>query len=704
MFFYLVKIYKNFFENFNKPTYQLFLYLCNFLVVMHKILLSFTFLFAALQMQAQTDEIPEQLRQIEQQLAEGTLSEAEMYQKYEEAMLAYSTRDMEKTRFYFKNALAFVRKKSGNQGSESRYYARMGSIFGGRNERDSADIYFDKAFKMIEGKEYFRSESANYELLGIYYSRYSDFENAMNAYIKALEANEKDKDKNIAEKQDINANIQIKATLLVNIAVLYGRMDNYDKYIDINLQAKKIIEENRQINLLILENIIVGNLSEVYLKIGQYDKAFPFVNKYYEFSAANGNLAGMVKGLRRLSMYYLHFGDLKKALSYAKETLQVAEKINRPYEINLAEGILTRVYIHLKDYKTALFYNKRVEARATEDEITTLETLYGNMVLIYALMGDIETSEEYLDKYVGLGQKKSDENLHKALREMEVKYDVQQKELEIVRQQAEIKHHKILQNIFIVGLIIALIIIVLATYLIRLRNKRNRELAEMNATKDKFFSIISHDLKNPAIAQRNALQMLAKNGGNFDAETLSKYHAELLKSADYNVELLNNLLNWAQVQTGRMPYNPTTFDIAAALHTEISILQNMAKAKEISLAVEMPAEAIITGDINMLTAVVRNLLTNAVKFTDQGGAVMLKISKKDAKYVISVSDTGAGMSAEQIQNLFRIDKQKPQKGTAGEQGSGLGLIVCKELVEKHNSTIYVESSAGKGSRFWFEII
>jgi signal transduction histidine kinase len=133
------------------------------------------------------------------------------------------------------------------------------------------------------------------------------------------------------------------------------------------------------------------------------------------------------------------------------------------------------------------------------------------------------------------------------------------------------------------------------------------------------------------------------------------------------------------------------------------IIKSMAERKDIDFEAHTPSSAVITGDENMLVTVVRNLLTNAVKFTGAGGKVSLQITECNSKYIVAVSDTGVGMSPEQLQNLFRIDRQHLRKGTAGEQSSGLGLIVCKEMLEKNGSRLNVESEEGKGSRFWFEI-
>ena len=309
---------------------------------------------------------------------------------------------------------------------------------------------------------------------------------------------------------------------------------------------------------------------------------------------------------------------------------------------------------------------------------------------------------------------------------MQAKYETEKKEHEIAQQQNIIKRQNLQRGLLAVGVVVSIVILVMLWYMLSLRNRRNHALterndalAEMNATKDKFFSIISHDLKNPAVAQCDALRALIENAGLWNADTLTDYYHELLKSADGQVELLYNLLNWAQLQTGRMAYTPDRFTLSDLL-SDTALIRNMAKNKGITLILPQSQTALITGDRNMLSTVVRNLLTNAVKFTPAGGTVTLTTTPdpstggEDCQFDsppseglgvvrISVTDTGIGMSEEQVRNLFRLDSVHSRKGTAGEQGSGLGLIVCKELLEKHGSELHVESEVGKGSRFWFAI-
>ena len=148
--------------------------------------------------------------------------------------------------------------------------------------------------------------------------------------------------------------------------------------------------------------------------------------------------------------------------------------------------------------------------------------------------------------------------------------------MEIERQQAEIKQHRVRQLIYIGIIISAALLLSLFAFIIVLRTRRNRALAEMNAIKDKFFSIISHDLKNPAVAQRDSLQLLVDNADRLDIKTLSNYHRQLFKSADGLVELLKNLLNWARIQTGRDIFRLATFDLVSALQSDIGVTKSMA--------------------------------------------------------------------------------------------------------------------------------
>jgi signal transduction histidine kinase len=669
--------------------------------IRNSFLLFFVLLFAGMFLQAQTDREKE-LLQMERELADENRTDEDMFNCYDDLIFEYSSIDMEKSRYFFNKALSFAKKKM-NMEWEARFMTNMGYNYYMLGIRDSVLFYLDKSLTLIEGKKIYNEEQANYEVRGLYFSRLFNHEKAMEAYLKALDACEKDKKQRETNKQSIDRCLATKVRTLSNIADVYGQMFNYNKVVEYYLDAIKIMNDNPNVDFGHLIYQLPGALGEYYLQMEQYDKALPLLETYYNLAAAKEDIGSMAYASGYLSRYYRHCGNYSKAVDYAKKALLLAEKTNFPSIINMAERHLIKAYGEMKNYKTAIFYAERLLLKIDKDNWGAMRELYGNLSLFYGGVGNIDKMAEYLTMYFDITTKMSDENLQNALQEMQVKYDVQQKEQEIIVQQTEIKRGKTLRSVFIGGLIGTGLLVALLTYIIVLRNKRNRELAEMNNTKDQFFGIISHDLKNPAISQRDALQILLDDSAQWDINSLTKYYRSLLKSANNQVILLYNLLNWAQVHTGRMAFNPIAFDFYAAFESDIALLKNTAEQKEINFTITIPENTIITGDNNMITIVVRNLLTNAMKFTHSGGTVSLDISPASAAHRISVSDTGIGISAEQMQNMFRMDKKRSRLGTAGEQGSGLGLIVCKELVEKHGSALHIESEEGKGSRFWFDI-
>ncbi len=233
--------------------------------------------------------------------------------------------------------------------------------------------------------------------------------------------------------------------------------------------------------------------------------------------------------------------------------------------------------------------------------------------------------------------------------------------------------------------------------------KSESELKELNSTKDKFFSIIAHDLNNPFLAMLNFSQMLHNGIESMDREKIAQYSQYIYDSAKMAHSLLENLLEWSRTQMGRIAFNPTRINIRELIETNLALATAQAVKKNISLEYDCPAGLVVLADANMINTVLRNLLTNALKFTFENGTVAVTAKKRFSFVEISVSDTGVGMDEETTAKLFRIDTKVSTKGTADERGTGLGLILCKEFVEKHGGKIQVESSPGKGSLFTFTI-
>lgn len=230
-----------------------------------------------------------------------------------------------------------------------------------------------------------------------------------------------------------------------------------------------------------------------------------------------------------------------------------------------------------------------------------------------------------------------------------------------------------------------------------------KKLSELNATKDLFLSIIAHDLKNPLNTILGFSQVLLEDFKELDHLQVEEYLGIIAETSKQTANLLDTLLIWAKAQSGKLDFNPEVMNIAELISDSIRIIENQAKAKNIKVVNESEKVLIAKVDKEMIKTVIRNLLSNSVKFTPHNGNISISASVKNDNIVISVTDSGIGISSEVQDKLFRIDNKINTKGTDNEKGTGLGLILCREFVERHGGRIWVESEAGKGSRFSFSL-
>lgn len=233
--------------------------------------------------------------------------------------------------------------------------------------------------------------------------------------------------------------------------------------------------------------------------------------------------------------------------------------------------------------------------------------------------------------------------------------------------------------------------------------QKNDQLKELNASKDKFFSIISHDLRGPFNTLLGFALLLKEHLKDYSQEEILRRIVKICNSAEKLYTLLENLLMWSQLQRGIMEYSPEELDLATIVQDNIELFHAQADYKQINLRMESDTKIVAYADLGMVNTVLRNLITNALKFTPVGGQVILTFRVENNHVNVIVADTGIGIPAERLPQLFRIDTQYTNPGTNGEQGTGLGLILCKELVEKNYGTIWAESTPGAGTTFTFTL-
>ena len=232
---------------------------------------------------------------------------------------------------------------------------------------------------------------------------------------------------------------------------------------------------------------------------------------------------------------------------------------------------------------------------------------------------------------------------------------------------------------------------------------KNKELHDLNTTKDKFFSIIGHDLRNPFDIIIHLSETLIAEHNNLDSKKTEYYLSNIYNSSKLAHELLENLLTWARMQTKSMKYNPEIFNANFKIIETIEFLEGAAIKKNIRIKVYTKCEAMIYADVNMFSAVIRNLISNAIKFTYNDGKISIYIKKIEQFFQFSVEDNGVGISEENLKKLFRIESKHSTLGTNKEKGTGLGLLLCKEFIEINGGNLWVNSKSGNGSKFFFTI-
>lgn len=227
--------------------------------------------------------------------------------------------------------------------------------------------------------------------------------------------------------------------------------------------------------------------------------------------------------------------------------------------------------------------------------------------------------------------------------------------------------------------------------------QKNEELIRLNEHKNTFFSIVSHDLRNPLTAFMGLAQILNDDFDNIDKEKTKKFIGLLYDAAEEMQKLLNNLLDWGRLEMGKIQVNPEDIDLQEIISGNISLLKTSALEKSITLTSKISEPAVVYADKNMIAAVVRNILSNSIKFTNKGGNVTISSKPINDQRVVTITDNGIGIPENKLKTLFSVKNISSTKGTNNEKGTGLGLLLCKQMIEQNKGSIGIESKEGKGT-------
>ncbi len=403
-------------------------------------------------------------------------------------------------------------------------------------------------------------------------------------------------------------------------------------------------------------------------------------------------------------------GKFEAAIENYLAARELYAKLNIIHETGNTELDLGRAYLKISDFENAEVLTHQALLKGIEVNDLDLTTdSYELLSKIYEGQNEFEKAYKNLKSFNNLRDSIFTTDAQSILRQEQVRQNIIafQNEKELAEENAALLEGR--NRIFItVGFVLFFILILLGYLYTNLRKvqatlrAQNKQLSQLNTTKDKFFGIIAHDLRSPLMGLQSVggqINYFLKKGQKEKLETLSD---RIERSTHKLTELLDNLLNWALLQNGMIPYHPEKIDFNEAVNSTIELLDHVSEMKGVKLINNVPENCEVYADIKAVQTILRNIIANAIKFSDEGDKVVVTVLDHDAKLTIAVNDTGTGISAEQIPKLFNLNKQSAE-GTKGEKGTGLGLILCKELVELNKGNIRVESNPGKGSSFIFEL-
>jgi signal transduction histidine kinase len=490
-----------------------------------------------------------------------------------------------------------------------------------------------------------------------------------------------------------------------NIGLVYENSKNYQLALENYLKAEQIFSKYNFEENLALCQVNIGN---IYYHDQEYDKALDYYLSSYEIFRNIDQPEKIALAAQNIALIYEQKNNFEKALEYCEISLNLYKKANDIRGIASLSNNLGYYYLTRKELNKAeeLFMSSLEYAKQTQS-LTTLQRAYNSLYILYKEKQDYKNALHFLESTNTVVDSLYSMEIEKKVSELQSKFQLEQKE----------KEYKILRNSFIYITILILLILIVLFYNYSIKLRSNRALREKNieienqniklekiiATRDKFFSIIAHDLKNPLSAFMGLTDVMSSSDSQINEATKLQLILQLNKLSENMYSLLENLLNWGRSQSGEIKYIPSVFKVADVVKENIEVLSVNASIKKISIEEKLVAAMEISADKNMISTVIRNLLSNAIKFTATGGHIIIESSIERNKFTLIVKDNGVGISEKYLSQLFQIDSQYKTIGTSNEPGTGLGLILCKDFIERHNGVMIVESSEGKGSTFGFSI-
>ncbi len=522
---------------------------------------------------------------------------------------------------------------------------------------------------------------------------------------------------------ELEGDKKITTRILNNIAVNYHSWGMTDQALIYYEKAKDLYDGSDD---AVGAVVVLNNIGEIYKDKGLYAEAIDIFKEITILSDST-DIGEYYKafGWLGLAETYLLEERYNTARNYAQEALNVYEETSMQEGIANAKLVLSQVFLQEKNYFEALIF---CDAGMEIAKSTGIQQLLQESFLvkskIFEESGQYKLALEAYQDYSQLTDSLYEEKHSLELAQLRAELDLNEKqsEIDLLQKNNQIKDLQINrqknQTRFLIigmGLLIAVFVLTLiysktrkkANELLQLMNKQiydqHEELKRVNETKDKFLSIIGHDLRNPIGAFKDVISQLADYPEMFSDELRTQILNELRVEAESTYFLLDNLLSWAKSQKSTIKFEPENVDLNATINNNILLNSRFSEGKNIKLIASLNGTKQVYADQNMVNLILRNLISNSVKFTPENGEVRIKTADYGEFVEVSVIDNGVGIAPDDIPRLFEKENHISTYGTNHEKGSGLGLLLCKEFVDKNGGRIWVDSKVGKGSTFSFTL-
>ncbi len=575
-------------------------------------------------------------------------------------------------------------------------YNILGIAYFNNKEYDKAFFYYRKSLTQAKKLNYKECLINAYINIAETYFSVHDYEKEIQSYLLGLELSKKEND-----------SISV-GYIYNNLGEDYRTIENYSKAKKYFLKAAKILKNSKD---LYAYSYVLSNSADNYFRIGQSDSAQIYINRAINISGQKLGVdfyfgevlvkaeilqklkkykeaENLLNGLRKLVHYNIEKNYLAKlnyllAYNYYKRNqITKARKLlgkvlsfkidddTLPWLVK-ASRLLEQIYFNRKDYKTALFFFKKY--KILNDSLNSL--IADKAKIDFENMQKIHLSE---DEICSL-----------------------QKDKKIYR--LELKRKNELQLFAIIAVVLILVILLLVLYYTKKIRSKNKELKRLNETKEQMLKIFSHDLKNSLGAIINFTTLLSNEWEDLEPNEMKFIINEINISANASNSLMTNLLNWILVSNDELPFSVQRENLCEIIAQVVGISKPLLKGKRLNVEVKCEKEIFVLADKNSVELIIRNLISNAIKFSREDGEIIISVSAEGSYAKISVRDFGVGMTSEQIEKIMKTDSRESSTGTKKEKGTGLGLNLVKTFIHKNKGEFYVKSNLGKGSQFTFTL-